>query len=363
CVVSDFFLPWTYDVAADNGIPRIIFEGSNFFAACAVDSLERHKPLESLPPEEESFVLPGLPHRIELLRSQLQDNTKVVPFMIPVIEVVKHAREVYSKSFGTVVNSFYELEPDYAEHSRKVLGRRAWHVGPVALCNQAEVDKSGRGGGGKTGEECLRWLDERSPGSVLYMCFGSICNFTATQLKEMAMGLEDSGHPFVWVIRDAGDEWIPEGYEERIEGRGILIKEWAPQLLILNHEAVGGFVTHCGWNSSLEGIAAGLPMGTWPLYAEQFFNERLLVDVLGIGVEVGSNVFAILPEDRPVVKARDLEAAVRRVMGDGEEAEERRRRARELKEMARKAVEVGGSSYNDLGKLIEELREKKEQIV
>ncbi|KAL0926091.1 hypothetical protein M5K25_004477 [Dendrobium thyrsiflorum] len=359
CVVSDVFLPWTCEVAAENGIPRISFMGSNFFAMCAMDSMERHQTLESLPSEAETFVLPGLPHHIEMLRSQARDLRKLNPSIAPFMEVIKHAREVDSKNYGMVVNSFYELEPDYVEHYRKVLGKKAWHVGPVSLCNQEEVDKSIRGGESKGGEECLRWLDSKKPRSVVYLCFGSICDFTIAQLKEMALGLEASSYPFVWVVRNAGEEWIPQGYEQRIEGKGLIIKGWVPQLLILNHVAVGSFVTHCGWNSSLEGISAGLPMGTWPLHAEQFFNERLLVDVLKIGVAVGSKVYGLRREEIPVVEAEALETAVRRLMGEEEEAEERRRRVRELKEMARKAVDKGRSSYNDLGNLIQELVERK----
>ena len=72
-----------------------------------------------------------------------------------------------------------------------------------------------------------------------------------------------------------------------MKGKGLIIRGWAPQVLILDHEAVGGFMTHCGWNSTIESIAAGVPMVTWPLYAEQFCNEKLVKDVLKIGVDVG----------------------------------------------------------------------------
>nr|UYE91524.1 putative glycosyltransferase [Anoectochilus roxburghii] len=193
--------------------------------------------------------------------------------------------------------------------------------------------------------ECLKWLDGKPPGSVVYVCFGSLSLFTTAQLREMAVGFEESGHPFIWVVRNEGDDWAPEGYEERIKGRGMVIRGWAPQLLILNHTAVGGFVTHCGWNSCLEAICAGLPMVTWPLYAEQFYNEKLLVEVLKIGVTVGSKVFNFMAEGRSLIDAATVAAAVRSVIGGGEEAEERRRRVKGLSETARSAVEEGGSSY------------------
>lgn len=356
CVVTDMFLPWTYDVAAELGIPRLVFHGTNFFCLCVGDSLERHKPLESLPAEAETLVIPGLPHRIEMLRSQIPDfgDAKELFSQVSVSE---------SKSYGVVVNSFYELEPDYARHYREVVGRRAWHIGPVALCNRDNADKSGRGYKAAIDRSnCLKWLDSKSAGSVLYVCFGSLCDITTAQLREMALGLEASSHPFVWVVRNNGDEWIPEGFEERIEGRGLVIRGWAPQILILNHPSVGGFLTHCGWNSSLEAVSAGLPLVTWPLFAEQFYNEKLIVDVLKIGVSVGVKEYAMNPEDRGLVDAATIKNAAEELMGSGEEAQERRKRARELGEMAMKAVEKGGSSYEDLSNLIQELMDKKNTV-
>ncbi|PKA63879.1 UDP-glycosyltransferase 73B5 [Apostasia shenzhenica] len=256
------------------------------------------------------------------------------------------------KSLGVVVNSFYELEPEYAEYYAKEMGMRAWHIGPVALCNRENSGELSRGSSGKLSGEILRWLDGQEPGSVLYVCFGSLSLFSAVQLREIAVGLEAAGHPFVWVLPIASDGsgWMPAWYEERLEGRGLLIKEWAPQILILNHPAAGGFLTHCGWNSCLEGISAGLPLATWPLFAEQFFNERFLVDVLKVGVAL---------ERKELIAAAAVEVAVRRVMGEGEEAEGRRRRAKEAGGKARKAVEKGGSSYGELERLIRELKEER----
>ena len=152
---------------------------------------------------------------------------------------------------------------------------------------------------------------------------------------------------------------MPERLEERISRKGLVIRGWAPQILILGHGSIEGFVTHCGWNSILEGVTAGLPFVTWPLFAEQFYNERLIVDVLKIGVPVGAKDYNWRPEERSLIEAGTVEKAVSRLMGEGEEAEERRRRARELGEMAKKAVAEGGSSYVDMSNLIQELKEMK----
>ncbi|KAI0515671.1 hypothetical protein KFK09_008337 [Dendrobium nobile] len=360
CVVTDLFLPWTYDVATTRGILRLVFHATSNFLACATSALQQCRlPVDKV----EFFVLPGLPHRIEMLKTQIIDFNKLagtpMEFMM---ETLKEAAEVEVKNYGALMNSFYELESEYADHNCKRVGR-VWNVGPVSLCNKEVIDKSTRGGEYPAFvNECLKWLDKKPTGSVVYMCFGSMSLFSVEQLSEMALGLEASRHPFVWVMRNEGNDWIPKGYEERIKDVGMLIRGWVPQLAILNHDAVGGFVTHCGWNSSLEGISVGLPMVTWPLCADQFFNEKLLVDILKVGIMVGSKVNTFNMETRPILKALVVETAIRRLMEDGMEANERRRRAKQLREMANRAVNKGGSSYEEIKNLMNELIDRKKCV-
>lgn len=135
--------------------------------------------------------------------------------------------------------------------------------------------------------------------------------------------------------------------EERTKGRGMIIRGWAPQVLILDHQATGGFVTHCGWNSLLEGVAAGLPMVTWPIGAEQFYNKKLVTQVLKTGVTVGAK--RQVKGLREIISRDKVEKAVREVL-----VGKRWRRAKKLAEMADAAVKKGGSSFNDLSRFIEE---------
>ncbi|XP_040369334.1 scopoletin glucosyltransferase [Rosa chinensis] len=220
--------------------------------------------------ETDPFVIPNLPGGIELTRSQLPDFVKD-NVLNDLTQLLKEARESELKSYGVVVNSFYELEPVYADYYRNGLGRKAWHIGPVSLCNKETEEKVQRGKGVSIDEhECLKWFDSKKPDSVVYVCFGSVADFNSTQLKEVAVALEAAGQDFIWVVRKGKDEvdqdeWLPEGFEERMEGKGLIIRGWAPQVLILDHPSVGEFVTYCGWNSTLEGISTGLPMVTWPL--------------------------------------------------------------------------------------------------
>ncbi|KAM7470644.1 hypothetical protein LguiA_008827 [Lonicera macranthoides] len=321
CLVTDMFFPWTIRSAAKFNIPRLVFHGTSFFFMCA-SANEREETVNDL----------------TLLLNQAKDSD--------------------SENYGVIFNSFFDLEPDYANHNRNVLKRKAWHIGPFSLCNKEIEDKVARGKKVIVDEhECLKWLDSQKPNSVIYICFGSVANISAAQLYEVAKGLEASGQKFIWVVRISENEedsgtWLPHGYEKRTKAKGLIIRGWAPQMLILDHEAVGGFVTHCGWNSTLEGVCAGVPMVTWPLVAEQFYNEKLVTEVLRIGVSVGVKEWRLVPSAE--IKREVVERAVKRITV-GEEGEEMRRRAKELKEKAKQAIEDGGSSYNDLTALIEEL--------
>ncbi|KAJ6833850.1 scopoletin glucosyltransferase-like [Iris pallida] len=362
CVVTDMFLPWAYHAADELDVPTLMFTGLSFFAHCCFDSMAHNDPLGSLPAGEESFAIPGLPHNIKMFKSQILNLARDRP---DILEVIVMSKEVERRCYGMVMNTFYELEPDYSKHYREVVGGRAWHLGPVSLCNSDATEKSSRGNSVSDGyESCLSWLDTKSPGSVVYVCFGSGCHFSTAQLREIALGLEAAKHPFIWVVRPRGEgeeeeSWMPEGYEERIAGEGLVLRGWAPQIAILSHGSVGGFVTHCGWNSTLEGVSAGLPLATWPQFADQFFNERLIVDVLRVGVAVGVRSMAAKHEERELVGAAGVQRAVRRLMGSGDDGEERRHRARELGRMAKEAVGSGGSSRFDLDSLVHELKERR----
>ncbi|EOX98312.1 UDP-glycosyltransferase 73B4, putative [Theobroma cacao] len=357
CLVADMFFPWATDAANKFGIPRLVFHGTSFFSLCASESMRLYEPHKKVQSDSEPFVVPNLPGDIKLTKKQLPDYMKQ-DAETDFTKMVKASKESELRSYGVVVNSFYELEDTYADCYRNILGRKAWHIGPVSLCNRATEDKAERGKKSAIDEhECLKWLDSKEPNSVVYICFGSMANFTSAQLKEIAMALEASEQQFIWVVRkqknnEEEEDWLPEGFEKRMEGKGLIIRGWAPQVLILDHEAVGGFVTHCGWNSTLEGVSAGVSMVTWPVFAEQFYNEKLVTQVLKIGVGVGAQQWARTVGD--FVKREAIEKAVKEIM-KGDRAEEMRNRAKALAEAAKGAIAKGGSSYSDLNALIEEL--------
>ncbi|KAM5549377.1 UDP-glucose flavonoid 3-O-glucosyltransferase 7 [Rosa sericea] len=364
CLVADAFFTWATDVAAKFGIPRLCFHGIGFFPLCVSLSVMMYQLHTKSSSDSESFVIPNLPDEIKMPRSQLP----VFPNLdgeSEFMKIVKVSIESEERSYGVIVNSFYELEPAYADHYRKVFGRKAWHIGRVSLCNKAAEDKAERGSIERSTAEkhvCLKWLDSKKPHSVVYVSFGSLIQFADCQLLEIAIGLEASGQDFVWVVKKEKkdvENWLPEGFEKRMEGKGLIIRDWAPQLLILEHEAIGAFVTHCGWNSILEGVSAGVPMITWPVFGEQFYNEKLVTEIHRIGVPVGSEKWVssfvdVRAETEASVRREAIEEAVTRIVV-GDEAVEIRSRVKELGEKARRAVEEGGSSFLDLSAVVGEL--------
>ncbi|MED6114703.1 Soyasapogenol B glucuronide galactosyltransferase [Stylosanthes scabra] len=349
-IVTDLFYPWTADAAAKLGIPRIMFHGASYLARSALHSVQHYQPHLKVESDSEKFVLPGLPHQLEM-----------TPLQIPAwvrspndyTELMKTIMESEKRSYGSVFNSFYELEGDYYVHYKKVMGTKSWGLGPVSLwANHDASDKAARGQTKPESKEegWLKWLNTKPENSVLYVSFGSMNKFPQSQLVEIAHALEGSGHDFIWVVRKNEEEGggggggggFLEEFEKRVResGKGYLIWGWAPQLLILENTAIGGLVTHCGWNTVVESVNAGLPMATWPLFAEHFFNEKLVVDVLRIGVPVGAQEWRNWNEfGSEVVSREDIGNAIACLMDGGEEDAEMRRRAKKLSVEAKKAIE------------------------
>ncbi|XP_058205841.1 UDP-glycosyltransferase 73C3-like [Rhododendron vialii] len=353
CLITSNALPWTSEIAAKFDIPIYVFNAISCFTLLCSNRIEDGV----INTDSESILVPDMPHRIEFKKTQLPEFVRKNASQLK--RILDHMRGAR----GILVNSFEEMEMKYVEGYKKI-AENSWCIGPVSLCNKEVSDKFDRGNKAAIDEHyCLKWLDSKSSNSVIYACFGSLCHISCSQLIEIGLGLESLNRPFIWIIRGADksvelEMWLEtEEFEERNKERGLVIKGWAPQVMILSHPAVGGFLTHCGWNSTLEGVCAGVPMVTWPMFAEQFYNEKLVTEVLGIGVRIGVEVGMQWgnEEVEVLVKREKVKAAVEEVMRDGEEGGERRRRARELGEMAKKAVEEGGSSYLNMALLIDDV--------
>ncbi|RYQ85892.1 hypothetical protein HN873_072274 [Arachis hypogaea] len=364
CIVSDICLPYTIHIAKKFNVPRISFSGVSCYYLVCNDALRISNVTESIKDESEYFIIPSLPDEIEVTKAQalsLADENWN-----------KFYQEIYAAeadTYGIIMNSFQELEPEYASIYKKHRKDKVWCVGPVSLSNKDQLDKAQRGNKVSTeGWMHQKWLDSQKPKSVIYVCLGSLCNLTATQLIQIGLALEESKRPFIWVIRKGSqsevlEKWIKEdGFEERIKDQSLIIRGWAPQLLILSHPSIGGFLTHCGWNSNLEAICAGVPMLTWPLFGDQFLNEKLVVKVLKVGVMIGAKSPMEWGKEEEVgelVRKEDIKIGIEKLMdGNNGECEERRERVRKLAEMAKISVAEGGSSHSNLTMFIQDILHK-----
>ncbi|CAL1385239.1 unnamed protein product [Linum trigynum] len=359
CVVSDFFLAWTLDTCRAFDVPRLVFHGMSVCAMALSKSLWCAAPQLVGADGSQPLDVPNMNLPFDLTVGEVPWEIMVNGIGGPENPFVEFMEEVGwadVNSWGVVVNSFEELELSHipALESFYRDGARAWCLGPLFLCDQAQAarDKS------KEAEglfELSRWLDERvvASGSVMYVSFGTQADVSSAQLDELAHGLEMSGVPFVWVVR-AGSWSVPEGLEERIEGRGLILRKWVDQRYVLGHRAVGGFLSHCGWNSMLESISTGVPILAWPMMAEQPFNAKLIVEGLEAGLRIEAT--GSIDADGVVFKREAICRGVRELMG-GAKGRRARDRARALGRVAHRAVGDGGSSRDAMTRLISELRE------
>ncbi|XP_044975172.1 UDP-glycosyltransferase 73C1-like isoform X1 [Hordeum vulgare subsp. vulgare] len=320
-LIADSCNPWTAGVCTELGIPRLVLHCPSAYFLLAVHNLSTHGVYDRVGDDEmEPFEVPDFPVRAV-------GNTATFRGFFQHPGAEKEQRDVLdaeATADGLLLNTFRGVEGIFVDAYAAALGKRTWAIGPTCASGILDKDADAMASRGNRADvdvsHVVSWLDARPPASVLYISFGSIAQLPAKQLAELASGIEASGRPFVWAIKRAKTDLAvkalldDEGFVSRVEGRGLLVRGWAPQVTILSHPAVGGFLTHCGWNATLEAISHGVPALTWPCFADQFCSERLLVDVLRIGVRSGVKVPAKnVPGHCP--------ADGRRGRGDGEEVQ------------------------------------------
>uniref|UniRef100_A0ACD6ACR7 Uncharacterized protein n=1 Tax=Avena sativa TaxID=4498 RepID=A0ACD6ACR7_AVESA len=352
CIVSDFSHPWTIPVAAALGVPRLAFFPMCAFCALCEHNVNKFNCLQDSSEEGDDMVaVPFLDKTLELRREEAPCFLRH-PAMGTLGEDIDRA---LAQGAGLILNTFMELEPDHVRGLASAWGKRVWTVGPVSLHHPlATTTTTCRGDAASM--DCLQWLDGKEPGSVVYVSFGTLAHKTDPDtLLELALGLEASGHPFVWVLGKADQPFADSSQplrdlEARVGGAGAgrIVRGWVPQLLVLSHAAVGCFLTHCGWNSVMETIVAAKPVVTWPclIHTDHFVNEKLAVDVLGIGLSVR-------PKDPHMpVRREAIQAALTAVLRGGEQGQEMRTRVRALSLKAKAAMQPGGSSHANLSDLV-----------
>ncbi|XP_060177354.1 zeatin O-glucosyltransferase-like [Lycium barbarum] len=249
---------------------------------------------------------------------------------------------------GDLYNSCYEIEGLYLDllSKGKIASHKQWAVGPLNPLKPFAKKES------RKPSICIDWLDKQEPNSVIFVSFGTTTSLSDEEIKELAIGLEKSQQKFIWVLRDADTcdifngksrkVELPKGYEERVGKRGLIVRDWAPQLEILGHVSTGGFMSHCGWNSCMESTSMGVPIIAWPMHSDQPINAYLVTVVLKIGV-----VLKDWAKRDELVSSVEVEKCVKRLMGS-EEGDVMRKKAMELS----KSVVNGGGSGKEMDSFI-----------
>ncbi|XVF20968.1 hypothetical protein REPUB_Repub12eG0049800 [Reevesia pubescens] len=356
--VLDMFLTAFIDLANEFGVPSYVFYtsgaaflGFQFYMQALHD--DQNVDIIELKNSETEFSIPSYVNPV---------STKFFPYVMFMPEsftMVNNMARGLREVKGILVNTFWELE-SHAIDSLDVDGRlpSVYPVGPILnLESSSEVHQK---------SEIMKWLDEQPTLSVVFLCFGSKGSFNEDQVKEIASALEQCGHRFLWSLRqppeptkgmmasptdyDEVAKVLPEGFLNRTARIGKIIG-WAPQVAILGHLAIGGFVSHCGWNSTLESIWSGVPIATWPLYAEQQLNAFQLVTTLGLAVEIKMD-YHKKDDEVEIVSAEKIERGIRCLMVQDSDV---RKRVKEMSDKSRKALMKGGSSHSTFCRFINDL--------
>jgi hydroquinone glucosyltransferase len=349
--LTNFFGVDSFDVAKEFNIPSYIFYPS----PATVLSLFMHLPKLH---ETVSSEIGHLPDPVKI-PGCIPIPAKDIPGGFQDLKGESHERLMHigkriSSAEGIVLNSFKDMESGVIKALQDGAGRNNPPVYPIGPLIQAgsssEEDTSG----------CLRWLDNQPRGSVLYVSFGSGGTLSCAQIGELALGLEMSGQKFLWVVRRPSDEspnaaylsdksqfdpseFLPSGFLERTKGQGLVVTSWAPQTQILNHGSTGGFLSHCGWSSTLESIMFGVPIIAWPLFAEQKTNALILEKEKKVALRPKAN-------ENELVEREEIAKVVKDLM-EGEEGKSLGQNMRELKDAAARALSKDGSSTLALSEL------------
>nr|CAB3476321.1 unnamed protein product [Digitaria exilis] len=333
-VVASAFAPWAGRVAAGEGVRHAVL----WTESCSVLSLFYHffhNLAGDFPSDTTAAPVVSVPGLPAMAAGDLPVLIHAPEQFIWRQVLVAELHNLHDTASWLLVNTFDELEHEAIEALRAHLPS----ITPVGPLFDPDVHGDGHGDAAAAADDddCMAWLDAQSPGSVVFVAFGSLMRLGADETTELVAGLAATGRPFLLVARDKNrasllsDDCLSPAAITGGGGRGKVVA-WCSQGRVLSHAAVGCFVTHCGWNSTVEALASGVPVVTFPAWGDQPTNAKFLEDVYGVGVR--------LP--RPMARC-DVTRCVDKVMG-GPEAAAMRERAGRWKAEARAAVAAGESS-------------------
>ncbi|KAL5572068.1 hypothetical protein UlMin_021665 [Ulmus minor] len=343
-LVVDLFATDAFDVAREFNIsPYIFFPSSGMALSLFLHLPELDEKFSVEYRELPEVKIPGCtPIPGKELLDPVQDRKNEA------YKWVLHHTKRYRLADGVLANTFKELEPGAtaALQEREPGKPPVYLVGP--LVNVEPSTKAEE-------LDCLKWLDEQPHGSVLFVSFGSGGTLSTEQINELALGLEMSEQRFLWVVKRPNDsvsnatyfkvdggqndksDFLPNGFLERTKSRGFVVTTWAPQVQILSHSSTGGFLSHCGWNSTLESVVNGVPIIAWPLFAEQKMNAFLLTQESKLALRAKAN-------ENGIIGKEEIAKLVKALI-EGEEGKRLRNQMKDLKEAAKRDLGEGGSSF------------------
>ncbi|KAF8393832.1 hypothetical protein HHK36_020030 [Tetracentron sinense] len=338
CLIYDSHIPWALDVAKKLGIV-----GASFFTqSCAVDLIYYNvsRGLLSTPVQGPTVTIPGLP----LL--EVNDLPSFVYYALG--SYATHLSSVLSqfsnfeKADWLLVNTFDKLEDEVVQWMSKKW--RIKTIGPTVPSMYLDKRMEGNTDYGINlfhldTDPFVKWLNTKETSSVVYVSFGSLAELGEEQMEELAWGLKNSNSYFLWVVRASEETKLPSKFVEETSEKGMVVT-WCPQLEVLAHRAVGCFMTHCGWNSTLEALSLGVPMVAMPQWTDQTTNGKFVVDIWEVGLRARV-------DEKGIVRREDIELCIKEVM-EGDKGKEIKRNVKKWKELAKEAVDEGGSSDKNI---------------
>ncbi|KAB5519212.1 hypothetical protein DKX38_023531 [Salix brachista] len=354
CIVADPIAPFSIKAGEEVGLPVVMYATINACGYMGIKQLYALREKGFAPIRDLSDLRNGyLETKVDWAPGMKDVRLKDFPFIQTidpddvVFNFIMGAAETSIKARAIALHTFDALEPEVLDGLSTIFPR-VYSIGPLQLLlNQIEDNglKSIGYNLWKEDRACLQWLDTKEPKSVVYVNFGSITVMTADQLVEFAMGVANSKISFLWIIRPdlvTGESAVLPAEFAETENRSF-ITSWCPQEEVLNHPAVGGFLTHSGWGSTIESLCAGVPMVCWPFFADQAMNCRYSCNEWGVGMEIDNNV-----------KREEVEMLVKELI-EGGEGEKMREKAMEWKRLAEEAAGPKGTSSINLDKFIHEI--------
>ncbi|QHO17279.1 hypothetical protein HN51_032887 [Arachis hypogaea] len=347
CIVADFVMAWALEIARKIGIRGVLFNPASaamLALQCSIPKLIEDGIIDSngLATTQKRFQLsPSIPpmDTESIWWGKISDSkTEKMLF-----NIILESMKTLESTEWCLCNSTPDLEPGALSFVPKLLP-----IGPLLRTYGHDQGVSERSLGQFWEEDfsCLNWLDQQPHGSVIYVAFGSTTLFDEKQFKELALGLELTNRPFLWVLRKDSDCNNKVCFPNEFKGTQGKIIEWAPQEKVLSHPAIACFISHCGWNSTLEGVSNGVPFLCWPYYADQFFDKIYICDEwkVGLGFDLDEN---------GMISREEIKVKVDKLLSD----ENIKFKAREIKKKLMKDVDVGGRSSENLNKFINWLKE------